>query len=613
MDKRTIIAVALSVVIIIISMVAQNYFFPPPDVVPAGERPGATTQGIEPQATEGSTASTVSQEADTQSGGIAEALDKPTVEGSGGDVVPSDTAVAEESTEETYILDTNVFRVTFSNRGGEIESILLKDFKNSDGSPVEMVLSGDSGYYPFSMQYADFEGAPIDALFKIVPSLTGDKVEFHRNFVSSSGIPFTLRKTYLFKPNDYLIELRISIENSVNEYPDLNFNGLAYSLGFGPQIGPEFEKLDRRNEFRDYSYYVEGKKKKLKIPKEGFLQLENRVNWIAIEGKYFTAIAVPDAAQYRITFDTRPINGVEERSSFYFGRPEIKSSKNIDVFRFYIGPKKRDILLKYNDPKNNGFGMQDMHFEEVVSSSIMLGWLANILKFILEFFYKLIPNYGIAIILLTIVIKIVFFPLTHKSFESTAKMASVSPMIAEIKEKYKSNPQKMNAEVAALYKREGVNPLGGCLPMLLQLPIFFALYRLLSTHFELRGASFIQSWIIDLSAPESVWDFSPFAIPIVGWHDLRILPFVMLVTTFVQSKLTQTGDASNKNMKMMTYMMPIMFFFILYDMPSGLVLYWTMQNFLSVFQQLYINKKRKRDIDKGGTPPNKYRKPKRGK
>ncbi len=608
MDKKTIIAVALSVVIIIISMVAQNYFFPPAEVIPAGERPGSTTQSIEPQATEGSKASTLAG-----AGEIAEVEDKATPEGPATEVVPSDAVAAEESREETYILDTNVFRVTFTNRGGEIESILLKGFRNNDGTPVEMVLSGDSGYNPFSIHYADFEGAPIDALFKTIPSLSGDKVEFYRNFASSSGIHFTLRKTYIFKPNDYLIELRISIENSVNEYPDLNFDGLAYSLGFGPQIGPEFKKLDRRNEFRDYSYYVDGKKKKLKIPKEGFLQLENRVNWIAIEGKYFTAIAVPDATQYRITFDTRPINGVEERSSFYFGRPEIKSSKNIDVFRFYIGPKKRDILLNYNDPKKNGFGMQDMHFEEIVSSSIMLGWLANILKFILEFFYRLIPNYGVAIILLTIVIKIVFFPLTHKSFESTAKMASLSPMITEIKEKYKSNPQKMNAEVAALYKREGVNPLGGCLPMLLQMPIFFALYRLLSTHFELRGASFIQSWITDLSAPESVWDFAPFAIPIVGWHDLRILPFIMLVTTFIQSKLTQTGDSSNKNMKMMAYMMPIMFFFILYDMPSGLVLYWTMQNFLSVFQQLYINNKRKRDLDKGGTSPAKDKKPKRGK
>jgi len=607
MDKRTIIAVALSVVIIIISMVAQNYFFPPPEVVPVGERPGATTQSIEPQATEAE----VIPEAGV--GEIAEADEKATPEGATTEMVPSDAVVAEEIREETYILDTNVFRVTFTNRGGEIESILLKDFKNSDGTHVEMVLSGDSGYNPFSIQYADFEGIPIDALFKTVPSLTGDKVEFYRNFVSSSGVPFSLRKTYIFKPNDYLIELRISIENSENEYPDLNFNGLAYSLGFGPQIGPEFEKLDRRNEFRDYSYYVEGKKKKLKIPKEGFLQLENRVNWIAIEGKYFTTIAVPDATQYRITFDTRPVNGVEERSSFYFGRPELKSSKNIDVYRFYIGPKKREILLRYNDPKKNGFGMQDMHFEEIVSSSIMLGWLANILKFLLEFFYKIIPNYGVAIILLTIVIKIVFFPLTHKSFESTAKMSSVNPMITEIKEKYKSNPQKMNAEVAALYKREGVNPLGGCLPMLLQLPIFFALYRLLSTHFELRGASFIQPWITDLSAPESVWDFSPFAFPIVGWHDLRILPLIMLVTTFVQSKLTQTGDASNKNMKMMAYMMPIMFFFILYDMPSGLVLYWTMQNFLTVFQQLYINRKRKRDLDKGGTSPAKDNKPKRGK
>ena len=178
MDKKTIIAVALSVVIIIISMVAQNYFFPPPEVIPAGERPGSTTQSIEPQATEGST------------GELAEAEDKATLEGPATEVIPSDAVAAEESREETYILDTNVFRVTFTNRGGEIESILLKGFRNSDGTPVEMVLSGDSGYNPFSIHYADFEGAPIDALFKTVPSLTGDKVEFYRNFVSSSGVPF---------------------------------------------------------------------------------------------------------------------------------------------------------------------------------------------------------------------------------------------------------------------------------------------------------------------------------------------------------------------------------------------------------------------------------------
>jgi len=172
-------------------------------------------------------------------------------------------------------------------------------------------------------------------------------------------------------------------------------------------------------------------------------------------------------------------------------------------------------------------------------------------------------------------------------------MQALQPKVNELREKYKDNPQKMNQEMAALYKKEGVSPLGGCLPLLLQMPIFFALYNLLSTHFELRSAVFIPGWINDLSSPESIWDFAPFSIPFVGWHNLRVLPFIMLVTTFIQSRFTQAPDSSSAaNMKLMTYAMPIVFFFILYDMPSGLVLYWTMQNVLTIFQQMYTNSRR---------------------
>ncbi len=578
MDKKTIIAVVLAVVVIIASMLLQNVFFPTrEEPLPVSETPVETV--VQADATE----ETAQQEP------LEPQADQQTllqVEG-------------EELYEQTYRIETNVFTIIFSNRGGTIQSIKLKDFRNSDGSEVEMILPRESGRYPFTVHFGDFNAPPVDALFNYEEALLGNRATFYQVFNSPSGVPFKLIKTYIVHPDDYMIELQIAIENSINEYPDLNFNGISYTLGFGPQIGPDFKKLDRRNEYRNYLYQLNGKKKTLRPAKSGVTPLEERVPWTTISGKYFQVIAVPDATDYKITYDSRPIEGLKDQSSFYFGRPEIKSSKSIDVFRFYIGPKKRDMLLRYNETGKNAYGLRDMHFEQTVSASVIIGWLAAILKFFLELFHKVIPNYGVAILLLTVLIKIVLYPLTHKSFESTARMQALQPKIAEIKEKYKGNPQKLQQETAALYKREKVNPLGGCLPMLLQMPIFFAFYNLLSTHFELRGAMFIPGWIMDLSAPESIWDFSPFALPIVGWQNLRLLPLIMVATTFLQSKLTPTGDTSNKQMKMMTYMMPLMFFFILYEMPSGLVLYWTMQNVLTVFQQMIISKLRQKKADEG--------------
>jgi YidC/Oxa1 family membrane protein insertase len=594
MDKNTVIAVVLAVVVIVGGMLIQSVFFPAPK--PAVSTPQTA---VTPEPAPAPTAT---------AGG------EPPVQPSApaGQVA---AAEPESLQEESYILETELFRVRFTNRGGEITSIQLKKYKNADGTPVEMVFAGDSGLNTFRLEFGDYTAPAVNALFRIEPVYTGTGVSFARSFSAASGVPFTLRKTYLFKPDDYMIELRVEIVNSINEYPDLGSEGLAYTLDIGPQIGPPFEKLDRRNEFRNYQYYAIGAKKSqnLRMPKAGYIQIGNQVKWAAILGKYFEVIAVPDATAYQVVYDTRQIEGLKDRASLYFGRPEFTSSKNTDVFRFYVGPKKREILLRYNDAEKNAYKLSDLHFEETISTSVLIGWLANILKFFLELFYRLIPNYGVAIILLTVLIKVILFPLTHKSFESTARMQALQPKIAELREKYKNNPQKLNQETAALYKKEGVNPLGGCLPMLLQLPIFFALYSLLISHFELRGAMFIPGWIPDLSAPESIWDFSPVTIPFVGWHNLRVLPFVMLITTFIQSRFTQAPDSSAQNMKLMTYAMPIVFFFILYDMPSGLVLYWTMQNILSIFQQMYTTSRRKRAEagEAEGGPPRKGKKPPR--
>jgi YidC/Oxa1 family membrane protein insertase len=181
------------------------------------------------------------------------------------------------------------------------------------------------------------------------------------------------------------------------------------------------------------------------------------------------------------------------------------------------------------------------------------------------------------------------FPLTHKAFKASSKRAALSPKMQELKEKYKGNPQKMNHEMSNLYRSAEVNPLGGCLPLLLQMPIFIALYGLLNSHFELRGAAFML-WITDLSAPDSIYNFAPASIPLIG-SDIRMLPILMVVTQIFSTKVMQTpASANNAQMKLMMYMLPAIFLFILYDAPAGLLLYWTMTNFLTIVQQIIVNK-----------------------
>jgi YidC/Oxa1 family membrane protein insertase len=599
MDRKTVIAVVLAVVVIIGSMLVNNLIASkkkpaslPPEKPPAAvteqplEKPapqaGQQAQPVQPPGGQQPSGQQPAQAAAPAAGAAAQA--------SG----PVQSVGQPEISEQTVTLDTDVYHVTFSNRGGVATSIQLKQFKDEDGSPVQMVLSKNTGRYPFSLRFGDVSGEPVNALFQVEKSSTGESVSFYRTFAAGSGAPFLLRKTYVFHPHDYMIELRISIENSVNEYPNLGSSNFAYTLGYGPQIGPPFQKLDRYNEYRTYMYYAEGKKKDVRIPRDGLSTLQNRVDWAGIAGKYFEVIAIPDATHYVVSYENKPLEGLQDRSSIYFSRPEIKSAKQEDVFRFYIGPKKKDILASYNRADKNGFKLSGLNLDKSIPEQPLIGWLANILGFFLELFYRLIPNYGVAILLLTLLIKLLFWPLTAKSYQSTAKMQALQPKMKELQAKFKNNPQKLNQEMAALYKKEGVSPLGGCLPLLLQLPIFFALYSLLNTHFDLRGAPFIHGWINDLSAPESILTFK--TVNLLFWKidALRVLPFLMLGTTFLQSKVSQTSAPTDKNMALMTYAMPIVFFFILYNMPSGLVLYWTAQNVLGIVQQLITNSQRKK-------------------
>lgn len=570
MEKNTIIAIILSVVIISAGMFIQGKLFPPPEVE-------ITTAEIN---------ETVPTEANKEE---AAKVDLSAV-----------SVITNQPEDPDYYretkLETNVFDITFSNLGGSIKSIKLKE--HLDGNvPLEMINKKTESLTVFDLQMGGINADPLNIYFDTRKYRENDKIimEFSKelDIPGKTGItiPLTIIKKYIFRENEYLMELQIQLINRNNEIIQLDNGGIAYTLSFGPQIGPIFEEIDNASEFRKYITAFDGKKKVRKMPKKkGETEIYERITWAAISGKYFTVIGIPDATVYTTTFSNAPIDNFEEGARLFFSRPIIQSSNSIDTFRFYIGPKQGSILKAYNDAEKNGFNMRDLNLDLVLDSGAMLGWLQQLLKVLLDFFYGIIPNYGVAIILLTIFVKIVLFPLTHKSFESTARMSSLTPKVTELKEKYKNNPQKLNAELSNLYKSEGINPLGGCLPLLLQMPIFFALYGLLNSHFELRGAGFIAPWITDLSVPDSIFNFAPTTIPIIG-SDIRILPILMILTQLYSSKQMQTpGTANNAQMKMMMYMMPIMFLFILYDAPAGLLLYWTMTNIFTIIQQFFITK-----------------------
>jgi YidC/Oxa1 family membrane protein insertase len=456
-----------------------------------------------------------------------------------------------------------------------------------------MVIPGESGVYPFRMFLDKYDTG--NDVFRQETMALPDRVEFSRPYVyrrDGKDVTVNLKKSFRFNRNDYMMELRVSLESADRDRLPIE----SYAFAFGPQIGPHFKKLDDRGEFRHLIYYADGKRKDYTSKvRQGQQAIEDRASWAAIEGKYFivTGISyVADLTAYQVGFDTTPLTGLPERKqhSLTYSRLVGRNVSLDEGYKFYVGPKKRDILERYDDKDKNEWRESGLKLGEAVASSFW-GWLSDALKWMLEMFYRLIPNWGVAIILLTIFTKLLFWPLTQKSFESTSKMQALGPKLAELKERYKDNPTKMNQETAALYKKEGVNPIGGCLPLLLQMPIFFALYRLFNDYFELRGAAFIPGWIPDLSAPEQFLSL-PFAIPFLG-NTLNLLPFLMTGMTFLQQLVTQTpGTQPTGQTKMLLYGMPLFFFFIMYNMPSGLLLYWTVQSLLSFVQQFYINKLR---------------------
>ena len=580
MEKNTILAVVLSTLVLLVFYFIQGVFRQPVQNVPEVQSQQQVTQAetvpIQPQQT--------TQSAEPQQTQAEQAQQAEEITAASQDTQETVALIAEYVTVETELMT-----VVLSSLGGNMVSWKLKDHLEKEGG-VDMILSGDKDAGAFSIAFGGLDAQPVPTVFN-VHRVSQYIVEFYSDFNrhgsnNDSDGRFRLTKRYEFKPNDYMFELTVTLDGG-DSVPVFNFNGNAYTLSFGPQIGPRFEKLDNRYDYRQYVTFVNGKKKNAKLNEV----IDTRPTWAAISGKYFVFIAIPYIGQYSVNFSDKEEPGLSAASRFNIIRPPINVSKTSDTYRFYLGPRRQEDLAVYNTGKNE-FALKDTNLVEIASSRGILSPLEKLLKWFLLIFYKIVPNYGVAIILLTLLVKILFFPLTKKGSEATLRMQALAPKIKELQEKYKDNPQKMNAEMAGFYQKEGYNPLSGCLPLLLQFPIFIAMYNLFNNHFDLRGAMFIPGWIPDLSVPEAIWQFpDDFKLPIFGWTALRALPFIYVGSQLLYGKVTQMpGQQSNNQMKIMLYVMPIVFFFILYNVPSGLLIYWIFSNMLTLVQQVIINK-----------------------
>lgn len=562
MEKNTLIAIVLSTIVLITFTVLQTVVFPPKPVEEV-----VVEQEI-PLATE------IAENEGVSSGTLAMAY--------------SDDE--ESLREEEIVILTNKAKITLSNRGGDVIGYELLEHRDGE-SGVDMADNVSAQNRAFSIAFGGAENGIIQDLFH-VKKIDDYTVGFYKTFQDSrSGGKYILAKQYTFKPDDYLFRLDVTIEGS-DGMNRLSFGDAAYTIRTSPQIGPFYNAKSNRYENRTFMSFDGSKKKKQILKADETKLYENEFTWTGVGGKYFEILGIPvqPETMLDVLYSTKVEVDDYANAQVMLTRKAIMTSSTQDSYYFYVGPRTEKNLKIYNNAQDNAWGLSNLKLNESLESTGILSWLESILKWCMELIYKIIPNWGVSIIILTIVIKILLFPLTKKSSMGTLKMQELQPQIKEIQEKYKEQPDKLNMEMSKLYKESGYNPLSGCLPLLLQFPLIFAMYNLFNNYFEFRGAMFIPGWIPDLSIGDIVP--LPGNLPIIG-SQMHLLPIIYLASQLLFGKITQSSAAAggnNTQMKIMMYGMPIMFFFIFYNAPAGLLLYWTVSNILQLFQQMIINR-----------------------
>jgi YidC/Oxa1 family membrane protein insertase len=525
MEKKLITAIALSILII----VAFQYFL----VKPVPPAPVTAPKGTVPQ--------------------------------KGVEILPvaeSQNLPAEKETEAI----TDKYVITFSNIGGSIKDIKLKDYKTLNSKePLDLVRIAN----------------PKEHLFNMSDLLSGQTFDLVDYELKTEGLTITyalttkdyaIKKKYILHKYLYNIELEILVKNlsaSPKEF--------AYSIIGGADLTEKNAQDKRLIEVRSK---VDGKTVGFKRPRRGERIINlGMVGWSALKNKYFSLILKP-FAQTRGEFcyedpEGNLITGVDSEKT------TIQPGDFIEhKYSLYVGPSDIATLKEF------GYGV-----EESVNYG-MFGGISKGIIVVLRLCYSVVRNWGLSIIILSVLLNVILFPLTMNSFKSMQKMQELHPQMEKLKTQFKDQPQKLNKEIMELYKKYNINPFSGCLPILLQMPIFIALYQALMKSIELRGASFL--WIRDLSSPEAIP--LPVSFPIIG-DSINILPLIMVAAMVIQQKISTASAGSaiteeqKQQQKMMLIIMPIMFGFIFYNMPSGLVLYWSVNTLLTIIEQAAILRK----------------------
>lgn len=400
------------------------------------------------------------------------------------------------------------------------------------------------------------------------PTLVFKKSQITQDSISFIALKDDKRITKKFKFNNsnYTIELEINIQN-------LSSSPLKLELPLVLGILDTSSKNSQAR-FQDLTLATQDKTIHTSINKDAQLK---GVKFLGVRDQYFAAIIEP--ALDNTNGFVNKLNKQESEIGINVQTENVPPGGQIGhLYRIYIGPQDVGVLNSINPAWSSliHYGTFDV--------------ISQVLLQTLGFLHKIVHNWGLAIILLSILVYLILYPLSLKQMRSMKEMQVLQPKVEELRKTYKDNPQRMNKEIMELYKEHKVNPLGGCLPLLLQMPIFFALYNALMRSIVLKGAGFL--WIKDLSEPDRLI-ILPTSLPILG-SDLNILPIIMAIGMFVQQKISSASasGASAEQQKIMLIVMPVMFGFIFYRMPSGLVLYWFVNSILMLIFQLRMNRAR---------------------
>ena len=464
-------------------------------------------------------------------------------------------------TSEEIVVQTPLQSFVISTKGGTIISCKLLKYRYVDGSIIELLPPTGRGL-GVHLQRANYREDISSAEFVANQSSlqVGSGEEQSLIMVAQLDGGRRLEKVLTFNGDRYGFDLQVRYEGFDDDTEAILTweNGIAFT-----EREPEIDLP----EMRAFAYINE-ERVELKVDDGESDELEDKglLKWAGIRNKYFLISYIPvDREQRSRVVLQGDYQGSQlwPEYSFQVGRRLERSGSWRNTI--YLGPLNYDELVGY---------------EAELEQAIDFGWpiVSQISRFLLILFiatHQYVPNYGWIIVLFAVVIKIIVYPLTHKTYESAAKMQELQPKITVLREKYKNDNQRLSRETMKLYKEEGVNPLSGCLPLLLQMPIFIALYNLFGKTIELRQAPFIL-WIQDLSLPDEL---------LIGGFGLHILPLLMAVSMLIQQKMTM----KDPKQAVLVYMMPVLMIFIFWSMSSGLVLYWTIFNVLTIGQQLLVN------------------------